>query len=83
MHKMNGDKAQVLTDSSKLGQLDAETLSVVPEELGGASLAAALGAHCICHSFLKTDTEHCFHFSPFFTKAKILFRFLLITEIRY
>lgn len=41
MHTINGDKAHMLPDSSKLWRLDAEMLSGVWEESGGAALAAA------------------------------------------
>lgn len=66
IRKINGNKAQLLTDSSKLWLLDAEMLRVVPgKERGGAALAA-LGSRCLCNSSLKTGTERCFCSSPFF-----------------
>lgn len=35
MHKINEDKAQMLTDSAQLQRLSAEMLSVVPREGAG------------------------------------------------
>lgn len=47
------------------------------QELGGATLTVQ-DAHCLCEGLLHA--EHHFVFLPFFLKAKILFRFLLVSE---
>lgn len=51
MHIINGDKAHMLPESSKLWRLDAEMLSGVWEESGGAALTAVQGAHCLYNGF--------------------------------
>ena len=78
MHKINGDKAQTLTDtvhSSGAGCGDAEW---VPGEGAWGAALTAWGAHCLC----ETNTERSFCFSSFFIKAKIPFGFLSVSENR-
>lgn len=78
----------MLPDSVGALGLDAEVLSMVlGKELGETTLSA-LGScclcnnACLCNSSSKTNAELCFHFSLFFTRAKI-FRFLSVIENRY
>lgn len=67
----------MLTDISKLSQLNAEMLS--------SSWARILVGLLLLevHAASTMKTEGCFCFSPFFKKAKVLFGFLLVTENGY
>ena len=66
-HKLNRDKAQMLTDTGSKHWLDAGMLSIVlgKEFVGPPSLlgvpAASIAPYC------KTNTERYFQFSPFFS----------------
>lgn len=62
--------------------LHAEMLSLIPgKELGGATLQLWVLTAPI--TACKTNTKCYFHLLPFFMKAKILFRFLLVSKIKY
>ena len=70
MHKINGDKAQMLTHDSELRQL----------ELGGATLRRS-GCCCLHRDSLKSKCY--FPFGLFSIKAKMLCRFLSGSKNRY
>ena len=82
MYKINGDKAQMLTDTvQSYGWLDAEMLNVVPRGRAWGCHSPLLPvvdrglikAHC------KTHTAIFIHYL-FFIKAKILFGFLWLAK---
>ena len=65
MHKLNQGKAEMLADSSKRWQSDAEVLDVVLRGAWGAALPAWMLAASVT-TCCKIIAEHYFHFSPFF-----------------
>lgn len=73
MHKINRDKAQ-----SSQKQLDAEMLSVVPQEGTWLYHLTARGAYCFYNG--KTNAENCFSLLPVFVKAKSSSEFFLLAK---
>ena len=76
--KINQDKTQMLTDSSKLWRLDVKMLRCRVwfrgRELGDAALKAH-GACCFYNGFLQNKYY-------FFIKVKMFFEFLSVSENR-
>ena len=69
------DRIEIKHDAHSHSRLDAEGSSqgrVVRHSL----LGVGVQAHC------QINTEHYFRFSPFLVKAKILFRFLSVSDNR-
>jgi len=72
MHKIPGEKAQVLMGTrSEFWRPVAEVLGVGPGKgLGGAPRCP--GARCLCNSHCKSNVEGgYFHFLPFFVKTEV------------
>ena len=70
MHRISRDRAQVLTDSSKLWPLDAECASQGRGWVVLLSLAA-------------NERNASFSFLPFFLKVKILSGFVSVSKSRH
>ena len=70
MNNINGNKAQMLTDTAQSSE--SLMLSVVPgKELGGTSFMAKGCELHLQHTLCKINAKCCICFSPFFMKAKI------------
>lgn len=83
MHKINQDKARMLTDTvESYGWLRWCWVQSWAKEPGGGYSCCSVWAASVT-ACCKTNTECYFCFLTFFIKAKILFRFLLVSENRY
>lgn len=82
MHKINWGKAQVLTGGSKLWQLGADMLSVVPGKGACWHHFCCSGACASVRAAAKAMLSAVFSFL-LFLKAKILFRFLSVSSNKY